>query len=921
MKIFLSSILTSALIILMSQISFGQCTNGTQFPGGAIAAPTGGATTTISTCNYTGEYSNISGVTATTNYQITSSIATDYITVRQGTSGGAVIASGVQPLNWTSTVAGNYYVHYNDNAACGFTSACRTTSITHFTGPMAFSGITVTQASTIAVPQSALDREILRVEVVTTGGSAPLSLTSLNLNLAGTTSISDISGVKVYFTGNSTSFSTATLFGTVAVPATTATFVNITGSQTLVTGSNNFWIAYDISPTAVVGNVVDGTCRQAIVNSLDRLSNTVQNPAGSRPIVAVTPTPGNNGTTNLTAWWKADVLTNGNVNTWTTSYPSGGAAIAVSDPGTPFPQATNIPASSIFNYNSVVDFNGNVPASEKFLSNTSAQNLLTNQSSGDKGTFFVVYAQPNTGGFVLNDCVVGYKNGNHGIQMRSWGRLAIGAFNSADGSRDFTPDVPTKPIVISYKGNKSAAGSLTAFRNDKIFTNNPVPSSALMWTGLTFGVKRNETNTAWNEHFSGYLSEVIFFNEDLSNANINKVNSYVGVKYSITLDNTGGGAQGDYTGTNNALIWDASVSPAYHNDVIGIGRDDAQGLLQKQSHTFDDITRIYRSTLAATNVANTGTFSTNVSYVLAGHNNDVLYSTTASNAEVPASCGLYSRLAREWKVTKTNSTDNFSFDVKLSAGAIPSSVTIADLRFLVDDDGNFANGGTTCYFNGDAAGTVITYSNPVITVSNINGTHIANNTTKYITIGSILVTTPLAVELISYTADCESTQNVLDWSTATETNNDYFTIEKSTNGVDFYVVATIDGNGTTTSLSQYRWTEESTSGTAVYYRLKQTDFNGSTQNHGIRAVTCKHSSDFSIYPNPFENNFTINLGEKVTYPLTVEVFDNSGRIIHTEIIIADNTTIVLGENLSAGTYIVKVFNESTKEVGRLIKIK
>ena len=125
-----------ALLVLSvgtTQLSFSQCNNTSQY--GGTSAPTNSGNSTISTCNYASEYAPVTGVAAATNYQITSSIGADFITVRQGTSGGPVIASGVQPLNWTSTVAGTYYIHFNTNSGCGTQNSCRNTTIIHVQPP------------------------------------------------------------------------------------------------------------------------------------------------------------------------------------------------------------------------------------------------------------------------------------------------------------------------------------------------------------------------------------------------------------------------------------------------------------------------------------------------------------------------------------------------------------------------------------------------------------------------------------------------------------------------------------------------------------------------------------------------------------------------------------------------------------------
>jgi hypothetical protein len=580
------------------------------------------------------------------------------------------------------------------------------------------------------------------------------------------------------------------------------------------------------------------------------------------------------GFSNLAAWWKADALSLGNVTAWTTSYPTGGSAVTLSDGSAPYSTATNTPTASIFNYNAMVDFNGNSGTSQRQLSNTSALNLLTNQSTGNTGTFFVVFASPTSG---ANDGVVTYKNYPDGIQMRAWGRLAIGHNTSTNGTRNFTPNPVEKPLIISYKGNKSSGTSMTAFRNDLVYTTSS-SSSALMSNGITFGAKRN-TTTSYNEYFSGYISEVIFYNADLSNANINMVKTYLAIKYGTTLDNIGGGAQGDYVGTDGTTIWDASFSAGYHNDVIGIGRDDSEGLLQKQSHTFDDVTRIYVGALAANNSGNAASISSNSSYVTVGHNTDAMCATVASNVEMPAglvNCTLYSRLEREWKVTKTNFGQVFNADLTLDACANLGSVNPAELRLLVDDDGNFSNGGTTCYYNGDGTGIVLSYSGPVVTVSNIGNTHIANNSTRFITLGSVINTTPLPVTLSGFNVANENCYTQVDWVTASESDTKDFIVEKSIDLSEWEQLCTLEANGYSTSPISYSCTDELPTSGINYYRLKQRDIDGTITTYDFRSVevNCKNF-DPIIYPNPTNGSLSVES------PLrgTVSILDIQGKLI------------------------------------------
>ena len=114
------------------------CTNTSGF--GSVTAPGPGITVTITSCQFGGEYSTINSATAATSYTVTGTGGTgNYITIHQGTSGGPIIASGLSPLTWTSTVAGTYYSHLNTDAACGTDASCHTVTITNNTaaGPCA----------------------------------------------------------------------------------------------------------------------------------------------------------------------------------------------------------------------------------------------------------------------------------------------------------------------------------------------------------------------------------------------------------------------------------------------------------------------------------------------------------------------------------------------------------------------------------------------------------------------------------------------------------------------------------------------------------------------------------------------------------------------------------------------------------------
>ncbi len=87
-----------------------------------------GAVVTISTCSYLSEYSTVNGAIAGANYEFTVT-GGGYITVREGTYNGPVIAQGYSPLVATATASGNLYLHWNTNNACGTATGCQTTTV------------------------------------------------------------------------------------------------------------------------------------------------------------------------------------------------------------------------------------------------------------------------------------------------------------------------------------------------------------------------------------------------------------------------------------------------------------------------------------------------------------------------------------------------------------------------------------------------------------------------------------------------------------------------------------------------------------------------------------------------------------------------------------------------------------------------
>jgi hypothetical protein len=108
----------------------------------------------------------------------------------------------------------------------------------------------------LPVGKGETDERVIGANVTTQGGGNPPALTELRVELAGTTDLTDLLGVKVYYTGASPRFDTATLFGTVA-PGTGV--LTVSGQQPLAEGNNHFWVTADLAADAAEGHILRGS--------------------------------------------------------------------------------------------------------------------------------------------------------------------------------------------------------------------------------------------------------------------------------------------------------------------------------------------------------------------------------------------------------------------------------------------------------------------------------------------------------------------------------------------------------------------------------------------------------------------------------------------------------------------------------------
>lgn len=137
---------------------------------------------------------------------------------------------------------------------------------------------------------------------------------------------------------------------------------------------------------------------------------------------------------------------------------------------------------------------------------------------------------------------------------------------------------------------------------------------------------------------------------------------------------------------------------------------------------------------------------------------------------------------------------------------------------------------------------------------------------------------PLPVEWLSFSGKNNGQQNLLEWSTATEINNDYFTLERSEDGYQFTEVTTVKGSGNSSNVKKYQAVDNEPINGINYYRLKQTDFDG-VEKFAPNIVVLRNEKvvDYSVYPNPAINEVAIYSEVDNQELVNVSVVDISGR--------------------------------------------
>lgn len=187
---------------------------------------------------------------------------------------------------------------------------------------------------------------------------------------------------------------------------------------------------------------------------------------------------------------------------------------------------------------------------------------------------------------------------------------------------------------------------------------------------------------------------------------------------------------------------------------------------------------------------------------------------------------------------------------------------------------------------------------------------------------------PLPVQFLSVEATLIDRNVCIKWTTATESNNDFFTVERSSDGAQYIDIAQVKGAGTTNSIIDYKVKDIHPTAGVYYYRVRQVDFDGTFAYSEIVSVTVDfpNSSDVILYPNPSFQSEDLQIvltGLSAQQEVKIEVRNIHGELDHVQFFVTvqdgdASITVSTAGRLQPGLYFISVIIDGEVQTSQVV---
>lgn len=494
------------------------------------------------------------------------------------------------------------------------------------------------------------------------------------------------------------------------------------------------------------------------------------------------------------------------------------------------------------------------------------------------------------------------------LRLSTFGVNSATAVFNANGASTIGATGGTIEIVNANAGSGedvtiiSGAGTKSFGTTNHVFQigNASTPASSIFKINNTAVDFANFNVSATNSPTARLLTNVIA-NNVIVNGRIDLNSNTLRVKNNATTAISGTGRIiSETTNTNSRVRWDIGTGTGAY--VVPFGNNFA-----------DDIAFTFNITTAGVGGGHM-VFST---YPTADDNTPWAPTVTNMTMELGGN-GTQGTLDRWWNIdanaytTKPVATMTFKYADTDLAGNANIDESFLRAQKWREDSVDWVNPG---FFPSNT-------SNPVNNTVTVTG--VTNYSPWVLHDGTTNGNSPLPISLLSFKAACENQVVNINWSTASEQNNDYFTVQRSKNATDFETVAIVQGAGNSNSTLNYNTKDNYPYGGTSYYRLMQTDFNGDFEVFSPVAVVCITGTNdaISLYPNPANTLVNVDLNISGSDEGQILVYDALGRKVLEQDVKptqgANNYVLDIAK-LNQGQYSIKFnLNNRTLPVQRLV---
>ena len=267
-----------------------------------------------------------------------------------------------------------------------------------------------------------------------------------------------------------------------------------------------------------------------------------------------------------------------------------------------------------------------------------------------------------------------------------------------------------------------------------------------------------------------------------------------------------------------------------------------------------------------------------------------------------------------------------NYSISFSGSNIPASlytlqgtVNCSGSSIFFDLPNNAATGGV---ISSTAYTSLTNCSNPTVSSLSCNNIQIQ---IEGLGIPAQTISCPISAALPVQFASFEvkttgTSQALIQWSTAWEENNGFFTVERSVNGTDFTALANVEGKGNSSTANWYNYTDNGIYPGSFYYRIRQTDLNGTFSFSDVKKISVAQSNRLAIVPNPVAGTdlFIQGLGSDIRVT-SAQLFNTNGILL--DITVLRDGRMKLPDNTTPGNYVlILITDKGERNQLRFVKL-